>query len=239
VPAGGATGEIPFIETQDGDTLTLYWQGETEDLSDSQVFKLNASTAGKVVPFTIKRALVLANRDKKVSVSYLLERAEQIPRHSKTLLLTIEEREVILFENFDGMENRLVGPGRHLDIPSMRCSHLGGAHQYGIYKYYQSLPDRLEGASIVLNHNWSGSLVEQRSRITFKFRYRYVRFSINYLDRVAIIRFYNKTNLLGTISQPTTRSAWIEYSAPAGEIITHIDFTTLDQSFLDFFSFRT
>ncbi|WP_156338345.1 hypothetical protein, partial [Pseudomonas sp. MIACH] len=193
VPAGGATGEIPFIETQDGDTLTLYWQGETEDLSDSQVFKLSASTAGKVVPFTIKRALVLANRDKKVSVSYLLERAGQVPRPSKTLLLTIEEREVILFENFDGMENRLVGPGGSLDINSMTISHLGGRSQCGIYNYHvqQHFPGKLQGPAIAMSYSTYDATSHQRTRITFKFRYTYIKFAITWLHFPAQIFFYN------------------------------------------------
>ncbi|WP_218187641.1 hypothetical protein, partial [Pseudomonas sp. MIACH] len=101
---------------------------------------------------------------------------------------------------------------------------------------------KLQGPAIAMSYSTYDATSHQRTRITFKFRYTYIKFAITWLHFPAQIFFYNQSKQLNVINLPGQRpppgqGEWIEYTAPANETITHIETDTTDFSFLDFFSF--
>ncbi|TFY87981.1 hypothetical protein DYL59_17130 [Pseudomonas kairouanensis] len=241
VPATGATGEIPFIETVKGDTLILEFLGETPELSDSLTFKLDDASAGKAVPFTLTKNLITANLNKRVALTYKLEREGQLPRFSKTLSLIIERRTPVLSDNFENIATQLVGPAGTVETSSMQILNVSGVSQCGVSGYLYTYAMMRVGQSISLSHETHADDNPQVVRLTFKFHYRFVKFAITWLHYPAEIKFFDGGTLLYTYRAqglPNHLNEWIQYTASAGHIITHIDVTTTDHSFLDFFTYR-
>lgn len=245
IPIEGITGEIPFIETQPGDVLTLYWRGETEEVSTQIEFPIDESNEGLVTTFALTRDFVLASLDTDVRVSYRLSRPGTPTRFSNNLRLTIEEREPILFEDFDDLSRRLIGPGQYFDLRSMRVRNLSGPVEAGITTTFiygsSNRPGLYVPPALTFSHYKHSRLNPQTVRIEFKFLYTYVRFGYTWAQFPSEIHFYNKDVRLHSEYFPEIfigHYVHVEFSAPADEFITAVEFVTTDICFADFFTFR-
>lgn len=241
VPPTGATGEIPFTETVPGDTLTLEFQGERPELSDSLTFDLDGTSAGKTVPFTLTKELISANLNKRVALTYKLEREGQYPRFSKTLFLTIERRVPVLADDFEDIATQLVGPGETVETSSMQILNVSGVSLCGVSGYQYLRAGMREGQCISLSHQTHENNNPQVARLTFKFHYRFVKFAFTWIHYPAEIKFFDGTTLLYTYRNqgglPSYNNEWVVYTASPGHTITHLEATTTDHSFFDFFTF--
>lgn len=240
VPASGATGEIPFTETVPGDTLTLEFQGETPELSDRLPFELDDASAGKAVPFTLAKSLITANLDKRVALVYKLERDGESPRYSKTLFLSIGNRIPVLSDDLEDITTQLVGPGETVETSSMQILNVSGITQCGVSGFIHSIPGMRAGQSISLSHEAHGESNPQVVRLTFKFHYRHVKFAFTWVHYPAEIKFFNGAALLYTYRTEGGTDyfyVWVEHTASPGNIITHIEVTTTDHIFMDYFTY--
>ncbi|WP_232490573.1 RCC1 domain-containing protein [Burkholderia ubonensis] len=78
VPTGGTNLRVPATaETQDGDTVRVFWTGPANSGADSftEFLPINAGTEGKPIAFPVVRRYVEANVDQEVVVRYQIERS--------------------------------------------------------------------------------------------------------------------------------------------------------------------
>ncbi|KVV49565.1 hypothetical protein WT27_02260 [Burkholderia territorii] len=87
VPSTGTTLTVPAgANTQAGDTLHVYWDGD--GVSDDWPFPIGSNQAGRPVPFPISKALVDGNLNADVIARYELMRDGQM-RHSEQLAFRV------------------------------------------------------------------------------------------------------------------------------------------------------
>ncbi len=146
--------------------------------------------------------------------------------------LTIEEK-------FEGQATREYTVGGVIDTPTMKVTFVSGPFEAGVLPYGND--QYSSGQCYMMLRNIHHSETPQRHRFDFKHKLEYVKFAWVWKQSPGQVRFYDDSNrMLAMLDYPDEYRGgfWVEYSSLGGRLISSMEVTVQDYSFIDNFTMK-
>ncbi|MEN4946055.1 hypothetical protein [Pseudomonas proteolytica] len=146
--------------------------------------------------------------------------------------LTIEEK-------FEGQATREYTVGGVIDTPTMKVTFVSGPFEAGVLPYGND--QYSSGQCYMMLRNIHHSETPQRHRFDFKHKLECVKFAWVWKQSPGQVRFYDDSNrMLAMLDYPDEYRGgfWVEYSSLGGRLISSMEVTVQDYSFIDNFTMK-
>ncbi|NMZ24216.1 hypothetical protein HBO02_17510 [Pseudomonas proteolytica] len=146
--------------------------------------------------------------------------------------LTIEEK-------FEGQATREYTVGGVIDTPTMKVTFVSGPFEAGVLPYGND--QYSSGQCYMMLRNIHHSETPPRHRFDFKHKLEYVKFAWVWKQSPGQVRFYDDSNrMLAMLDYPDEYRGgfWVEYSSLGGRLISSMEVTVQDYSFIDNFTMK-
>lgn len=173
----------------------------------------------------------------KVTVNGSSKESEAVVFPSLELLL--KKPAVIIEEKFEGQPTREYAAGGIVDTPTMKVTFVSGPSTAGVMPYGND--QYYSGQCYAMFRNINHSEIPQKHRFDFKYKLEYVKFAWVWKQSPGQVRFFDESNrLLALLDYPDENRGgfWVEYLSSNGHLVSSMEVTVRDFSFIDNFTMR-
>lgn len=144
---------------------------------------------------------------------------------------------VIIEERFEGQPTRTYTRGGVVDTPTMKVTFVAGPHRAGVVPYGND--QYYSGQSYVMCEGISHSIPPQKHRFDFKHKLESIKFAWVWKQEPGQVTFYDENHhVLAVHDYPDENRGgfWVEYSPINGQVVSSMEVTVEDYSFIDNFT---
>ncbi|MGL5996752.1 MAG: hypothetical protein ACRC1I_09595, partial [Pseudomonas proteolytica] len=151
--------------------------------------------------------------------------------------LIIRRPVVVIEERFEAQATRTYRVGGVVDTPTMTVTFISGPSLAGIVPYGND--QYYSGQCYVMCQNVSHAVPPQIHRFDFKHKLEAVKFGWSWKQNPGSVTFYDEQNhVLAVCNYPDEKRGgfWVDYSPENGQLISRMEVTVEDYSFIDNFT---
>ncbi|WP_158235019.1 hypothetical protein, partial [Pseudomonas sp. 2822-17] len=152
-------------------------------------------------------------------------------------VLLVKQAIAIIEERFVGQTTHTYTQGGIVDTPTMKVTFVSGPNRAGIVPYGND--QYYSGQSYVMCQNVPHSVPPQKHRFDFKHKLESIKFAWVWKQNPGQVTFYDEHHrVLAVHNYPEENKGgfWVEYSPPPGQVISSMEVTVEDYSFIDNFT---
>lgn len=153
------------------------------------------------------------------------------------LELMIRRSVFVIEERFEAQATRTYVVGGVVDTPTMTVTFISGSHKAGIVPYGNN--QYYSGQCYVMCQNQAYVVPPQVHRFDFKHKLEAVKFGWSWKQNPGSVTFYDEQNhVLAVRNYPDENRGgfWVDYSPANGQLISRMEVTVEDYSFIDNFT---